>query len=116
MDSHTLISRRSAGASRRDALMFVAGLPALALAASGSSVQAQAPAQVCFNEAELPRAQRSMRQALEFQVKSSDPAKVCGGCAFFHPTAGQAGCGKCDILSGQVTSQGVCTSWAKKPG
>lgn len=87
------------------------GLLALAVAAPAAGFAAQAAAEgACVDLDALPSGQKSMRQALNFKLVSDDPAKRCGGCAFY--TAAQGDCGKCQIFSGPVPAQGRCDSWA----
>jgi hypothetical protein len=96
----------SGGVSRR-------GLFALAAGAMVVGASAKAESAACFDPEALPSGQKSLRQSLGFKLQSPDPAKSCGGCAFF--TATKAGCGSCALLSGgPVTAASVCDSWAKK--
>ncbi|MFD1613202.1 high-potential iron-sulfur protein [Sphingomonas tabacisoli] len=98
------------GISRRGLLCVAAtGAAAIALASRASAANAEA----CFNPDALPAAQKSLRRSLGFQLASPDPARKCGGCAFF--TAKPEGCGSCALLSGgPVTAASVCNSWAKR--
>ena len=116
MTSQNPKSRQTADVSRRDTMMFVAGLPVISLvAASAASAQDKADG-ACFNEAELSSSQRSFRRSLRFQAKSADPTKVCVGCAFFEPAEAAAACGNCKLLNSTVTAESSCGSWAKKSG
>ncbi len=48
---------------------------------------ARAADDTCVNMAALTDADKSLRASLNFQVVSSDPKRVCRGCAFFtHQT------------------------------
>jgi hypothetical protein len=90
--------------TRRGLLMLALGAPAAAYAASAAAQGA------CVDLDALPSGQKSMRAALNFKLASDDPARRCGGCAFY--TAAQGDCGKCAIFSGPVPAQGRCDSWA----
>jgi hypothetical protein len=96
----------------RRAFLALAGATPLALIGLGSVAQAS-DAGTCFNPDSLPASQKSLRKALGFVTPAADPAKTCGGCAFF--TATTAPCGKCQLLSGgTVSGPSGCRSWAKK--
>lgn len=103
---------------RRDVIDGILGLAATVplLALSARAAAADAPA--CFDPAKLGASAKSLRAALGFVTPAPDPARACGGCAFFVATAkdGQgAGCGTCGLLSGgAVTAKSWCRSWAKK--
>jgi len=74
---------------------------------------AQGSAEACYDPAKLAFTQKSRRRALGYIEASNDPARRCGGCAFFTGTT--AGCGTCQMLSaGPVDAAGVCNSFASK--
>ena len=98
----TTTSRRSFLALAGSVPFAVAGLSSAAYAAT------------CYDPNALPLSQKSRRRALGYVDQSTDPAKKCGGCAFF--TATEPGCGKCQLFSGgPVNAGGVCRSYAPKP-
>lgn len=98
--------------ARRQLVAAMALVPvALAL---GQGASATAPA-VCYDPASLSLAQKRQRRSIGYVEPSSDPAKRCGGCAFFKPAAA-AGCGTCDLLSaGPVQAAALCNSYAPRP-
>ncbi|MDB5424813.1 MAG: hypothetical protein JWQ29_2229 [Phenylobacterium sp.] len=88
------------------------GLLCLAPFAGGA---ASAAAEACVDLEALPRAQKSLRRSANFQLQSDDPAKVCGGCAFFTPGSAAPNCGACSIFGGgAVTAASRCDSWAAR--
>lgn len=95
-----------------DGMLGLAGAaPFVFLGLSSGAIAADAPA--CFDPEKLPASAKSLRKALGFVTPAPDPAKACGGCAFF--VAGTSGCGTCGLLSGgPVTAKSWCRSWAKK--
>lgn len=96
--------------SRRDILALAAAVPAALV--FGAAASAASPA-VCYDPNTLPLSQKSRRRSLGYVDVSPEPAKKCGGCAFF--TATQPGCGKCALFSGgPVNASGYCRSFAPK--
>ena len=96
--------------NRRQFLAIAGLVPIIAITAKAAS----AAEPVCYDPAAIPLTQRNRRRAISFVEQSSDPARRCGVCAFFHAQTGE--CGTCDMLGrGQVTARGVCTAFAKKP-
>lgn len=69
---------------------------------------------VCADPKQLSVAENSLRKAAHFTEESLDSQKVCGGCAFFHPSADSAQCGACDIFNGPANAGGYCDSWSRK--
>lgn len=100
-----------------DRRTFVARM-GLVLAAGGAAapaLAAGAPAgpAACADPAALPLSQRSRRRSLGYVEPAPDAARRCGGCAFF--TAGEGGCGSCQMLTGgPVSASGTCNSFAPK--
>lgn len=94
--------------TRRKFLAFAAATPFAVLAGS----RALAADASCYNPAALPSSQKSMRESLEFREVTADPKKHCSLCAFYTATA--EGCGTCQLLSGPVTANSYCSSWAAK--
>ena len=97
--------------SSRRRFLTLAGLAPLALTvAPGASAAGNA---ACYDPNTLPLNQKSRRRSMEYVEASTDPAKTCGGCAFF--VAGQGGCGTCQLLTGGPVQAGaVCSSFAPK--
>jgi hypothetical protein len=58
----------------------------------------------------------SLRTSLNYANPSADPAKACGGCAFFTRDESLPACGQCTIMSSHVDAGGVCDSWAARDG
>lgn len=54
----------------------------------------------------------SLRESLNYQDPSPDPAQPCQGCGFFELKAGT--CGHCQIMSGPVNASAHCDSWSTK--
>ena len=69
---------------------------------------------VCSDPQQLTESEMSMRASLQYTDQTRDPAKACGGCAYFHRAADTADCGNCQILNGPVPVKGHCTSWSAK--
>ncbi len=85
---------------------------ALALVAGGlaSAAGAQAGSPACPDPASLPFSQKNRRRGIGYAEPSTDPARRCELCAFY--TAGQGGCGTCQLLAGPVSGGAVCLSFA----
>ncbi len=98
--------------SRRN-FLAAAATATLGLMAAGPAARAADAA--CYDPAGLPLSQRTRRRSLGYVDASTDPARRCGLCAFFTGTA--ESCGTCQMLSGGIVSaQGLCGSFAPKPG
>lgn len=111
--------------SRRTLLTHVAALGAAVggaglLAACGGSASAadgkssdvaSGHAAVCA-DAELSEQDRARRAAVHYVDVSPQRGKACGECRFFKP-ADDDGCGKCDILAGQVAAAGYCNAFVQ---
>ena len=96
---------------RRNVLAFGLAAPLAGMAlvrASGAAAQA------CVKGDDLTASQVSLRAALKYEDPSTEPAKVCAGCAFF--TADADACGQCKLLNGPVSAKGRCSSWAARAG
>jgi len=61
-------------------------------------------------------ASESLRGSMNYAAVSSDPARTCGGCAFYTGEESLPACGACTIMSGHVDEGGVCDSWAARSG
>ena len=89
------------------------GLLAMAALAPFALLSAARAAAACYDPAALPLSQKSRRRSLGYTDVSADPAKRCGLCAYF--TAGDGGCGTCQLLSGgPVSAASGCTSFAAR--
>ncbi len=76
-----------------------------------SSDVAVGHAAVCDN-AELSEQDRARRAAVHYVDVSTQRGKACRECRFFKP-ADDDGCGKCEILAGQVTAAGYCNAFVQ---
>jgi High potential iron-sulfur protein len=58
----------------------------------------------------------ALRGALKYQGKP-DGDKNCGNCLQFVPGASATALGGCKVIPGdtEISPQGYCTAWAKKP-
>jgi hypothetical protein len=85
---------------------------AIAFAPVGfATARAESGSGRCYDPAALPMSQRSMRRALGFQERATNPARTCSKCSFF--TAANDDCGTCQLLRGGPTTPGSsCNSWA----
>ena len=98
----------------RRGFLAIAALPLLVFGLGSRTRAAPAPANSCYNPANLTAGHINMRKNVKFG-KSTDPAKKCGGCMYFSASATAAGCGRCQILlNGPVSADDVCTTWTKK--
>lgn len=97
---------------RIDRRRFLAFAVAAAPLAGLSIGSARAQTAACYDPAALPLSQKNRRRSLGYVEASAEPAKRCGGCAFF--TAGTAGCGTCALLNGPVNIGAVCSSFAPR--
>jgi hypothetical protein len=93
---------------RRRLLALAAGSISAGMAAAITPARA-AP---CYDPAALPLSQKNRRRSLGYQDVSTDPAKRCAACAFY--TVGEADCGTCGLLNGQVNATAVCSSFAPR--
>jgi hypothetical protein len=93
---------------RRVVTSAVAG----ALSAMIGIGNAKAQNAACYDPATLPLSQKNRRRSLGYAETSSDQARYCAVCAFF--TAGQPGCGTCQLLSGPVNARAICSSFAPR--
>ncbi|EED33565.1 conserved hypothetical protein [gamma proteobacterium NOR5-3] len=102
--------------SRRTVLLRGLQLPMLggAVAALAACESDSGDSLVCADPASMSSAQESVRRTLKYTEISSDPAKTCAACEFFHVAKdGTDGCGTCEMFSGEpVNPQGHCDSWS----
>jgi hypothetical protein len=68
----------------------------------------------CTDPDKLRRADKSLRDSMEYTAKSSDELKNCATCAFFQFDGDEPQCGSCAILNGTVEAKGHCVSWSPK--
>jgi hypothetical protein len=101
--------------SRRTALLRCMQIPIggsilFGLAACGKN---EGSAMVCADPNNMTSAEESLRRTLKYTETSSDPAKICSGCAFFHAAQQAGGCGSCEMFGGKpVNPGGHCDSWS----
>ena len=97
--------------NRRNILGLLATAPFAVFAARAGAAE---PPKACFDPVTLPLSQKNRRRSLGYADPAVQPARRCGGCAFF--TAAATGCGTCQLLSaGPVSATASCTSFAPKP-
>ena len=99
------ITRRVA--IQRGIQISVGGASLLTLSACGAAKDQQF---ACVDPDEMSEGEKSMRVSLSYMDTSPVVGESCQGCAFFE--AGDAGCGACELLGGQVSSGGRCNSWS----
>ena len=102
--------------TRRDVLrhgvhLSLGGATLLGLGACGKSDNQSL---VCNEPGQLSDSEMSMRTSLGYADVSPNPAETCGGCQYFTAQGSGAGCGSCQLLPGQVSSEGRCNSWSAK--
>jgi len=68
----------------------------------------------CADPEKMSPSEKSLRDAQHYVERSPDPAKVCGGCAFFSAAEGAGDCGRCQIFNGPANAKGHCGSWAAR--
>jgi hypothetical protein len=68
----------------------------------------------CADSEKMSPSEKSLREVQHYVEQSPDPAKVCGGCAFFSAAEGAVNCGRCQIFNGPANAKGHCTSWAAR--
>ena len=101
--------------SRRTALLRCIQIPIggsilLGLAACGSK---ESNSMVCADPNTMTSAEESVRRTLKYTETSSDPAKTCSDCEFFHAAQETGGCGTCEMFGGKpVNPGGHCDSWS----
>jgi hypothetical protein len=87
------------------------GATLLGLGACGATDDRQS---VCNEPGQLSDSDGSMRTSLGYVDESPVPGEVCGGCEYFTAAGSGGGCGACQLLPGQVSSEGRCDSWSAK--
>jgi len=68
----------------------------------------------CNAPGQLSDGEMNLRTSLGYVDVSSIPGEVCGGCEYFTPGGSGSACGSCQLLPGQVSSEGRCESWSAK--
>lgn len=68
----------------------------------------------CSDPETMSRGEESMRRSLSYSETSPHADKNCAGCAYFSSADAGSSCGSCEILGGQVSNRGHCSSWAQK--
>jgi hypothetical protein len=102
--------------TRRDVLRHsmhfsLAGATALGLGACGDSDNQPL---VCNEPGQLSNSEMSTRTSLGYADISPNPEETCNGCEYFTADSTGRGCGACQLLPGQVSSEGRCNSWSKR--
>ena len=100
---------RRAALRRLVAWLFAAAAPWISVARAGERADL-----VCAKPSALSEAQKQQRKLDNYTEKSPDPGKTCGGCSFFTPGAGAAGCGKCALFNGPANPKGRCVDWTAR--
>ena len=100
---------RRAALRRLTACLFAAAAAWIPVARAREQVDL-----VCAKPGALSEAQKQQRKLDNYTEKSPDPGKTCGGCGFFTPGAGAAGCGKCALFNGPANPQGRCDDWTAR--
>ena len=100
--------------SRRTLLAAACQIPVATVFAVISGCADKKPSAACANPGQLSDSETGLRASLQYTDQSPDPAKACGGCAYFRRATETAECGNCQILNGPVDAQGHCTSWSAK--
>ena len=103
------ITRRSV--LRHGMHLSLGGATLLGLSACGKSDN---PQSACNAPGQLSDSDLGMRSSLGYVDASPDPGQTCGGCQYFKTEGSAAGCGSCQFLPGQVSSEGRCNSWSAK--
>lgn len=67
----------------------------------------------CAGSEAMGDAEMGLRTSLQYTAHAPDPQAVCADCVFFTPAV-TGGCGMCEIIGGQVSREGHCTSWSAK--
>ena len=96
-------------------LQLCAGVAAAALAGCGARSGGDATGvarPACADPARLSLNESNAREAYGYVEASSDPQRVCSGCAFYRAADDGGACGVCDIFNGGPANPGgFCTSW-----
>jgi hypothetical protein len=87
------------------------GATVLGLGACGNTDNQQS---ACNEPGRLGNSEMSTRMSLGYVDVSPIPGEVCGGCEYFTVERSGGGCGACQLLPGQVSSEGRCDSWSAK--
>jgi hypothetical protein len=66
---------------------------------------------VCTDTVGLAPIDISTRTALEYVDVSTDPKKVCSGCAQWVAPANAETCGGCKMFKGPINPRGFCKGW-----
>lgn len=67
----------------------------------------------CADTAGLSFADVQTRVTVEYADQAVDPSKHCRTCQHFR-SAGEAACGRCEIVKGSINPSGGCRSWVLK--
>ncbi len=100
--------------SRRAVLTGGSALAMFCVLGASSTEAAASDEGSCSDPKKQRKAERSLRQSMEYTAESANSLEVCAACAFFQPSGDDDQCGKCVILNGVVDSTGHCASWSPK--
>jgi hypothetical protein len=79
-----------------------------------AACKSEPPPLTCMDVSGLKDEEKSQRTLLKYVDTSTDPAKVCLGCAQFKAAAANS-CGTCILVKGPIHPKGGCSVWAAKP-
>lgn len=68
----------------------------------------------CTDLSGLSDSEKETRELYRYVAESPHEDKKCHLCNYFIPPAGEAKCGKCQIVKGPINPDGYCTSFVKK--
>ena len=103
------------GRSRRAFIQQLGiGLGAGVLLAAVGCRRTESTVGQCNDLSGVPETQRQMRQTLQYQATTPNPAKHCGNCKLYKAPAPGSSCGGCQLFQGPVELQGYCTGWQAK--
>ena len=69
-------------------------------------------ASACSDPGLQSAGEAQLRVTLGYVERAPESSKQCSGCQFFKANS-ERDCGRCEILNGAVSRQGVCNSWAR---
>jgi len=72
---------------------------------------AQAAADPCNDLTGLSATDLANRKTLEYEKRSTDPARCCQVCGSWQPDGSGGPCGVCTVVKGPVHPLGCCRSW-----
>lgn len=91
-------------------LLAACGRSSASSSAEGGTGEGESVA--CAEDGQVSGADAATRRALSYVDESPRPDQRCANCRFFKQPAGDASCGRCEIVSGPIAPGGYCTAWA----